>query len=181
MRPSLQGRKIAVTFWVGLIGQALLFVTTAHAQQKSTICKFDAGPRAGETQDYAPRPAIPVGSACQDGQGSTGVVISKQSPDAQKSTICKFDAGPRAGETQDYAPRPAIPVGSACQDGQRSTGVIISKQSPDDKSAQKSTICKFDAGPRAGETQDYAPRPAIPVGSACQDGQGSTGVVIAKQ
>jgi hypothetical protein len=45
---------------------------------------------------------------------------------------------------------------------------------------QMSTICRFTAGPRAGSTQDYAPMAPIPVGSPCHDGQGSTGVVVAR-
>ena len=135
MNVSFQSSKIAVARWVGLIAQIIVFVTPAEAQQKSTLCKFDAGPRTGQTQDYAPRPAIPVGSECQDGAGSTGVIIVKGNgkessgeKTSQKSTLCKFDAGPRAGQTQNYAPRPAIPVGSECQDGAGSTGVVIAKQ-----------------------------------------------------
>ena len=44
--------------------------------QKSTLCRFTAGPRAGEMQDYAPMAPIPVGSNCHDGRGSTGVVVA---------------------------------------------------------------------------------------------------------
>jgi hypothetical protein len=43
--------------------------------QLSTLCKFTAGPRAGQIHDYAPMQGIPVGSPCQDGAGSTGTVI----------------------------------------------------------------------------------------------------------
>lgn len=44
--------------------------------QKSTLCRFAAGPRAGQVQDYAPMAPIPVGSNCQDGRGSTGTVVA---------------------------------------------------------------------------------------------------------
>ena len=44
--------------------------------QTSTLCRFTQGRRAGQTQDYAPMAPIPVGSNCQDGQGSTGVVVA---------------------------------------------------------------------------------------------------------
>jgi hypothetical protein len=44
--------------------------------QKSTLCRFTAGPRAGQDQDYAPMAPIPVGSNCQDGRGSTGTVVA---------------------------------------------------------------------------------------------------------
>lgn len=45
--------------------------------------------------------------------------------------------------------------------------------------AQRSTLCLFDAGPRAGERQDYAPMDPLPVGTPCRDGRGSTGRVVA--
>lgn len=60
-----------------LVGCCILFgfSVAAVAQEKSTLCHFENGPRAGETQDYAPRDPIPVGSPCYDGQGSTGHVV----------------------------------------------------------------------------------------------------------
>jgi hypothetical protein len=72
---------------------------------------------------------LPVGSACQDGAGSSGKVIAKPSSggggNSEKSTICSFTSGPRAGQTQDYAPMAPLPVGSACQDGAGSSGKVI--------------------------------------------------------
>lgn len=44
--------------------------------QKSTLCAFNAGPRAGERQDYAPMDPLPVGTPCHDGRGSTGLVVA---------------------------------------------------------------------------------------------------------
>jgi hypothetical protein len=41
----------------------------------STRCRFTYGFRAGQVQDYAPRPPIPVGTPCNDGRGSFGFVI----------------------------------------------------------------------------------------------------------
>lgn len=168
--------RLAIFF----LGCLCLWSAGAAAQQMSTICKFTAGPRAGQTQDYAPMAPIPVGSPCQDGAGSTGVVIPTAGSSATAmSTICKFTAGPRAGQTQDYAPMAPLPVGSPCQDGQGSTGKVVAGKGST-SSTQKSTLCHFERGPRAGETQDYAPRDPIPVGSPCQDGQGSTGRVVAR-
>jgi hypothetical protein len=46
---------------------------------KSTLCHFTSGPRAGITHDYAPMDPLPVGSACHDGSGSSGVVIPSSS------------------------------------------------------------------------------------------------------
>jgi hypothetical protein len=161
----------------------------------STICQFNAGPRAGQTQNYAPMAPIPVGSACTDGAGSTGVVIPMSGPGTASqsggaanpgmSTICRFNTGPRAGQTQDYAPMAPIAVGSSCTDGAGSTGVVIPMSGPGTASQSggaaspgMSTICRFNTGPRAGQTQNYAPMAPIAVGSPCTDGAGSNGTVI---
>ncbi len=50
--------------------------TKPGLQKLSTLCRFNSGPRAGETQDYAPMDPLPVGSRCQDGRGSTGSVVA---------------------------------------------------------------------------------------------------------
>ena len=50
---------------------------SAAGQETSTLCHFNSGPRAGQTQDYAPMAPIAVGSSCQDARGSAGVVISR--------------------------------------------------------------------------------------------------------
>ncbi len=52
------------------------FDTRVQRPQVSTICAFDAGPRAGQQQDYAPMAPIPVGSPCQDARGSSGRVVA---------------------------------------------------------------------------------------------------------
>jgi hypothetical protein len=49
----------------------------APVVQKSTLCRFTSGPRAGQDQDYAPMAPIPVGSNCQDGRGSAGTVVAR--------------------------------------------------------------------------------------------------------
>ena len=48
----------------------------------STFCRFTDGPRAGQIQDYAPRPPVPIGTRCHDGQGSTGIVVVPPAPRA---------------------------------------------------------------------------------------------------
>src|SRR5260221_9440976 len=57
----------------------------------STICKFETGPRAGQTQDYAPQPAIAVGRRCEDGQGSFGNVVSPRGPGRNQSQTSLSD------------------------------------------------------------------------------------------
>jgi hypothetical protein len=49
----------------------------ALAAAKSTLCHFTSGPRADQTQDYAPMAPIPVGSSCQDARGSFGIVVAQ--------------------------------------------------------------------------------------------------------
>lgn len=41
----------------------------------STKCKFTEGDRAGEVANFAPLPPLPVGSACNDGTASSGVIV----------------------------------------------------------------------------------------------------------
>jgi hypothetical protein len=102
--------------------------------QLSSTCQFSQGPRAGQTQSYKGHvQPSPVGSSCQDGQGSTGVAIADTGAGggsgggSQLSSTCQFSQGPRAGQTQSYKGQvQPIPVGSPCQDGQGSIGVAIS-------------------------------------------------------
>jgi len=42
----------------------------------STLCHFDAGPRSGQIQDYAPQHAAAIGLPCHDGKGSTGLIVA---------------------------------------------------------------------------------------------------------
>ena len=43
-----------------------------------------------------------------------------------------------------------------------------------------STICQFMSGPKAHGWHDYAPLAPAALGSACRDGAGSAGIVVAK-
>lgn len=50
-----------------------------NSEQRSTVCMFFEGPRAGQMEDYAavwPSP-LPVGTRCSDGAGSEGRVMSR--------------------------------------------------------------------------------------------------------
>ena len=61
------------------IGFLALVASPAQAQTGfSTVCYFNSGPRAGTNFDYARMglTPLPVGSFCQDGAGSTGVVVA---------------------------------------------------------------------------------------------------------
>lgn len=50
-------------------------LSSAYAQQFSTICQFEYGPMAGKYRDYAPLPPLPVKAPCTDGI-STGHVVA---------------------------------------------------------------------------------------------------------
>ena len=159
----------------------------AAMRQMGTICKFTSGPRAGATQDYAPMQA-PLNSPCKDGSGSTGTIVAsapigETAVNQQMGTVCKFTSGPRAGATQDYAPMQA-PVDMSCTDGAGSSGTIVASATPPETqesgSPQTGSVCKFTSGPKAGSTHDYAPMHA-PLNTACDDGAGSSGVIIAAQ
>ncbi|HJP69478.1 MAG TPA: hypothetical protein VJ846_11295 [Sphingomicrobium sp.] len=104
------------------------------------ICRFDDGPRAGQTQSYAGVTGIqsfPVGAPCTDGQGSTGVAMVEPPPSephavqplpARTTFSCQFDDGPRAGQIQSYAGvtgMEPMQVGIRCTDGQGSNGVAV--------------------------------------------------------
>jgi hypothetical protein len=165
-------------------------VTSRASGSTSTICKFETGPQAGKTHDYAPLPPLPVGSPCQEGATplNTGHIVASSNPTSRASgstsTICKFETGPQAGKTHDYAPQAPLPVGSPCQDGATplSAGhVVASSGTMSRASGSTSTICKFETGPQAGKTHNYAPQAPLPVGSPCQDGAAplSTGHVVA--
>src|ERR1700722_16006780 len=88
------------------------------------------------------------------------------------STICKFEIGPRAGEIHDFAPFAPLPIGSPCQFGGTplSTGHVTNTGATNKANNSVGTICKFETGPMAGKTHDYAPLAPLPVGSPCQDG-----------
>src|SRR5207253_9378315 len=94
-------------------------------------CKFNAGPRSGQTQDYSQLGFLPLGSPCTDGQGSTGTVVALggggggSGPPAGMGNGCKFNAGTRSAQTQDYSQLGLLPVGSPCTAGQGSSGTVV--------------------------------------------------------
>lgn len=120
------------------------------------------------------------------GQGGRGG--GQGASNGQVSTVCLFVRGRRSGQTQDYAPMRPLPLGVACSDGAGSTGVVIaptrggrdSGGRGDGGNSSVSTLCRFTSGRRDGQIVDYAPMNPIAVGSRCQDGAGSVGVVIAR-
>lgn len=168
----------------------LVWVKPAIAQQGSAICHFINGPRAGHTIDFTGRPLVtlgPIGTPCQDGLGSYGVLVDSVLPTPTVTTICLFSVGPRAGQSFDFAGMPGVqpvPVGANCQDGIGSFGTAIAPggaplQPP--LPPQLTYRCQLTTGMRAGSVFDARAFPGIqpiPVGMPCQDGMGSSGTAI---
>ena len=50
--------------------------TAGERRAVSTICQFLSGPKAHGWHDYAPLAPAVLGSSCQDGIGSAGVVVA---------------------------------------------------------------------------------------------------------
>src|SRR5256714_6437962 len=78
-----------------------------HAPAISTICHFNRGPRSGTKLDYAQmgyRP-LPVGSFCQDGAGSTGIIVAYATP--------VIPPGTGYGNHPIYRPAPGLPPRAA--------------------------------------------------------------------
>ena len=126
----------------------------------TSICRFTSGPRAGQTQDLSAMPgAVPIriGASCSDGASSTGTAIAPSGQNAEEPQAAPTAAIP----TTDTAEKPwstATTVGA---------GRAVS------------TICQFLSGPKAHGWHDYAPLSPVALGSSCQDGIGSAGIVVA--
>src|SRR5947208_6917632 len=78
-----------------------------NAPAISTICHFNRGPRSGTKLDYAQmgyRP-LPVGSFCQDGAGSTGIIVAYATP--------AVPPGTGYGNHPIYRPAPGLPPRAA--------------------------------------------------------------------
>jgi hypothetical protein len=183
------------------MARAQSVLNDTHPPGTTFLCRFTDGPRAGRTQPLAGRTdkvAARAGSSCSDGISSTGIVVASQvdapAPQPALTSTCQFSSGPRAGEIADLSGASApVPVGSACSDGASSSGTAVIApagapaipwSSPVQASAAGaetavSTICQFMSGPKAHGWHDYAPLPPAPLGSPCQDGVSSAGIVMA--
>lgn len=159
----------------------------------TTTCRFTSGPLTGQVIDYQGHGSpAPIGSSCTDGAGSFGVAVPSSATVAPPSsptqtTVCYFQTGPRSGQRVDYAGTPGVigvDVGTPCTDRAGSFGVAVASTqqaiapAPPAGAGAMSAKCRFTSGTRAGQTQDYSPRPPIPVGTPCNDGAGSFGIVV---
>jgi len=194
-------RFFIITLVVSVV--PLLTVSPAEAQQQSFTCQFNSGARAGSTVDYAGVPgALPgqVGAPCDDGQGSSGLLLAPTTTVAPPSNAavvetgwsatCRFTAGAKAGQIINADGAPDVrwgPIGRACGDGQGSTGEVVSASTPGAVRWSGGTqppslgfTCQFTDGPRAGQSTSFYGVPGAqpgPVGAPCGDSAGSTGVI----
>jgi hypothetical protein len=139
--------------------------------------------------------AFAAGAQAQPGPGLTPGLTQ----------TCAFRDGPRAGQTINFAGAPgavSVPIGARCADMQGSSGLAIAPAtareqvpgryylSPGAPNAWESTgglrqgftlTCRFDSGPRAGTTLNYANTlgaEPVAIGSPCSEGP-SRGVAVA--
>jgi hypothetical protein len=127
----------------------------------TSICRFTDGPRAGQTQDLSALPGatpIRIGASCSDGASSTGTAIAPPGRNAEE---------PRAAPS-------AATAGVATDAKPWSTAIATAGAG-----RAVSTICQFLSGPKAHGWHDYAPLSPVALGSSCQDGTGSAGIVVA--
>lgn len=142
----------------GAQGQAAL---GTQPPATTSICRFTSGPRAGQTQDLSSMPGatpIRIGASCSDGALSTGIAIAPSARDAEEP-----QAAPSAATTTAAADAKAWSTATAAAGAGRAV----------------STICQFLSGPKAHGWHDYAPLSPAVLGSPCQDGIGSAGIVVA--
>ena len=192
---------IGTTYWNNTVqcadrmsssGAQMQMSTSINSGSTTTTCRFNFGPLTGQVIDYHGRATpIPVGSPCTDGISSSGVAVPPSATVATSSfgltKLCHFQTGAKAGQTIDYTSAPgiiAVGIGTSCTDGTGSFGVAVASSSPTATfsaapvTTGMSAKCQFTIGPRSGQMQDFSPRPPIPVGTPCNDGQGSIGTVI---
>ena len=132
----------------------------------------------------------------EDGQNNSAANPADRAPGPTALTLaCYFSTGPRAGIIGDLTGVPGAapaPVGSVCSDRAGSNGTAVtpgtnvtsswsgaSRASGVGAGRAGSTICQFMSGPKAHGWHDYAPLPPAPIGSSCQDGMSSAGIVMA--
>lgn len=83
----------------------LILCQHAQAATKSTLCKFEKGPKAGTMQEHA---SSALGSPCEDGAGSSGVIVSSYgtvTADPQRA----WPDNPRYTSPVDAMPSPPPP------------------------------------------------------------------------
>lgn len=142
-----------------------------QAAGMTLTCHLDRGPRAGASFEFTGTVDHPaqVGAACSDMSGSTGVAIAPEIAGQPGQNAWRRSQG------RYYYQGPGYTYGP----GPNYEGTSPNSQGP---TTNRSTwTCRFTSGPRSGSSVDFARVPgsnAMPVGSGCSDGSGSTGVAV---
>jgi hypothetical protein len=129
--------------------------------ETTSICRFTSGPRAGQIQDLSAMPGatpIRIGASCSDGASSTGTAIAPSG---------------RSTEEPQTEPTATIPTADAAEKPWSTATATAGA------GRAVSTICQFLSGPKAHGWHDYAPLSPVALGSSCQDGIASVGIVVA--
>jgi hypothetical protein len=114
--------------------------------------------------------------------------VPRTTPDTENHSapamtlVCHFTFGAKSGQTLDFSAVPTAtpsPVGGGCTDGFGSTGIAVRANTPAVR-VLVSSICQFMSGLKSGGWHDYAPMPALPIGTPCNDGVGSVGTVVTR-
>ena len=100
----------------------------------------------------------------------------------ESTLACAYRQGPKAGMVEIAPWGNPAPAGSPCLDYLGSAGVFVTTSDarngkPID-AARFTKRCQFNAGPRAGQTDDMTMALFFGIGAGCFDGAGSTGVGV---
>lgn len=97
----------------------------------------------------------------------------------ETSLACGYRDGPKAGMVEVATWGQPMPVGSGCIDYLGSTGTLVSAQQratlPGIDRQRFTKFCRFQSGPRAGQTGNLSMALYFPIGAPCHDGAGSIG------
>ncbi|WP_263381954.1 hypothetical protein [Granulicella arctica] len=141
-------------------------INPVKSTEMSSICTFDTGPLAGNTNLLPETQIGSVGGACKDTAGNSGILVGPNTPVTSAHGHTQ-KAGPHEVSTASAQPvliaaSAPIPAGPKVAD------------------TALSNVCLFKEGAHAGVTAVVAQPTALPVGSPCHsDELKSTGFLVA--
>ena len=115
----------------------------SDAQAMSTFCRFTAGPRAGQIQDFAPQLPAALGTPCRDGQGSTGVVVAPPLSGQNAPPIGGGQGAPPPIFLPPSQPAPAPPGGGPIGGGAVADAIVVRVFYGTDRARAGSTPATF--------------------------------------
>jgi len=143
----------------------------------------------GTASAPAPVPSLPSTPSPPQTTGALGPAKSVPPPSTAPpgltgvSNYCGYNSGPKYGRIERFNFAQMI-VGGPCHDGRGSFGVAIAEPGQADLQRLQldqrlwSNTCRFSAGPKAGQVERYPQFGSAQVGTPCNDGIGSFGVVV---